>query len=609
MKCVVCKSSDTVQVCVSKDLKYGVSREEFKIIRCLNCGISFTDPMLIPRQLAKFYPPYRKLETRSGVNREKYRFIKPFYKKGGNSLLDVGCNQGDFLFYLKNKGWLVQGVELSDHAAEIAAKKGLDIEVGDFVSMNLKKKYDVITFWHVLEHLSEPSEALAKARSLLHQTGHLILSVPNADSWQAKIFGKYWSGYDAPRHLFHFSPRSLKILLDKNGFSVIDINYSNREHNSPFIFYSLVAFLLRGRPLFGKGLESNYLKFSRFQRLKMKFSAFIARVGTLFFLPLAWLEAMKKHGGAITVTAVPKRRLDQAEISVGVMAYNEEKDIITVLNAIDHQKIHLGIKITEILVISDGSTDKTNQLVRKYAQTHPNVRLIAPGERLGKCRAINLFIKLAKNDIAVMANADNIPGQFCLQALLDALADPNVALAGPKAVCINSTRNFVGRLDHILWRMHHNIALRNPKMCGFLVFRPKIINLIPKGLILDESAMEFVVQSKKYKVKYVPDATLYLKGAENIREHIRQRKRNYVGYFIMKKINPGYSPSTLRLSEIFQAITNEISINPIKDFYILSLIFFEILSKVIAVYEFYILGATYRKWPMIKSSKGVKVEK
>lgn len=306
----------------------------------------------------------------------------------------------------------------------------------------------------------------------------------------------------------------------------------------------------------------------------------------------------------------PKRILTKKShyptgLSVGVMAYNEEKDVIDVLEAINHQKIRPNVKISEILVISDGSTDKTDELVTKYSLIHPKVRLVRVDERAGKCHSINLFIQMAQNDIVVMANADNIPDKNCLQNLFDALKNPKVAIAGPRVICVNSKKSFVGRLSRILWRMHHRIALRKPKLCGFLVFRKKVIDHIQEGLILDESAMEYITQSKRYIVSYISEAVLYLKGPENLREHINQRKRNHVGYFIAKKITPAYQPSTFRFVEIFRAIYYEILYNPAEIFSLFFLIVLEALSKILATYEFFILGVTYKKWPMIESSKGV----
>ena len=155
---------------------------------------------------------------------EKVRLLERYLR--GGSLLDVGCGDGKFLWGLDASRWRRTGVEPSRRVVQLVRERIPDIDfvIGDLYSSRLQPgSFDVITFWHVLEHLPHPRRVLRRVRELLRPGGWLIVSLPNLSSLQARVFRRHWYAFDdVPRHLFHYSPGSLSLLQDQEGFEVRD---------------------------------------------------------------------------------------------------------------------------------------------------------------------------------------------------------------------------------------------------------------------------------------------------------------------------------------------------------------------------------------------------
>jgi SAM-dependent methyltransferase len=138
------------------------------------------------------------------------------------ALLDFGCGTGEFLTYCKSNGWKVSGVEPST----IARKKASEIlqqPVNEDIANEAEVEFDVITLWHVLEHVSELDKTLQQLKQKLASDGTLFIAVPNHVSWDGDHYKEHWAGYDVPRHLWHFSRGNVKRLMEKNGLKVVDI--------------------------------------------------------------------------------------------------------------------------------------------------------------------------------------------------------------------------------------------------------------------------------------------------------------------------------------------------------------------------------------------------
>lgn len=137
-------------------------------------------------------------------------------------LLDVGCGTGDFLLAAKKKGWQAIGIEPNKQAQQVAIAKGLKIFDGKHLNSLDANSFDVITLWHVLEHLPQLEDQISHFKRLLKPHGTLVLAVPNFKSNDARHYKSNWAAYDVPRHLWHFSKISIKRLFEKQGFDLIE---------------------------------------------------------------------------------------------------------------------------------------------------------------------------------------------------------------------------------------------------------------------------------------------------------------------------------------------------------------------------------------------------
>ena len=187
----------------------------------------------------------------------KYRLIKQ-YHPGMQSVLDFGTATGEFLTFLSNKNLKVSGVEPNETARKIANEKNentVKVSIDD-----IDEKFDVITLWHVLEHVKEPDKLIEKLKNRLNNKGILVVAVPNFKSYDAGYYKEFWAAYDVPRHLWHFSPVAIHKLFEQHQMKLIGQN--------PLVFDSFYVSLLSGQYKTGKknwfkafftGLKSNWL--------------------------------------------------------------------------------------------------------------------------------------------------------------------------------------------------------------------------------------------------------------------------------------------------------------------------------------------------------------
>ena len=148
----------------------------------------------------------------------KHNIISLFLFKGA-SILDVGSGTGDFLSFMNLKGYDVTGVENNPKARLISQKN--DIKIHESISEIQDHSFDLITLWHVLEHLPDPEEAFKNTINLLNKSGHLIIAAPNIYSLDKEHYRENWAGFDVPRHLWHFSTHFLINLAGKYNFELI----------------------------------------------------------------------------------------------------------------------------------------------------------------------------------------------------------------------------------------------------------------------------------------------------------------------------------------------------------------------------------------------------
>ena len=163
---------------------------------------------------------YRRVRKKTLANKARMIEKASGLKKG--KLLDMGSGTGAFAHEMLRRGWEVTGLEPDPSARELAAKNyGLQLGGLENFQQLTQGSFDVITLWHVLEHVHDLHPYMKRLASLLNEKGRLFIAVPNYQSKDATIYQEFWAAYDVPRHLYHFSPRAMKILLEKHGLALI----------------------------------------------------------------------------------------------------------------------------------------------------------------------------------------------------------------------------------------------------------------------------------------------------------------------------------------------------------------------------------------------------
>jgi SAM-dependent methyltransferase len=204
-------------------------QEIYTLLRCRACSLVWLSHPPTPSEMYLHYTDaYHKLISEAGQNSpERWRGRKAtvlLYKQSG-SLLDLGCSSGAFLEYMRGPNWELHGIEMSAECARTAeSRAGARVFVGDVLSAPFQpESFDVITCFDVLEHLYEPQKIIARVREWLKPGGLFYVFLPNVDSAEARVFGNYWQGLELPRHLFHYSPKSLEFLAKSAGLSVVSL--------------------------------------------------------------------------------------------------------------------------------------------------------------------------------------------------------------------------------------------------------------------------------------------------------------------------------------------------------------------------------------------------
>ncbi|MBT8319938.1 MAG: class I SAM-dependent methyltransferase [Gramella sp.] len=206
-----------------------VSGEDFEILD-YEFGILRTHP--VPRDLSKYYESEDYIshsDSKGSLQDKIYQFVKSYmlskkanwirsYFKQGN-ILDIGAGTGEFLNQMQSIGWNVEGVEPNKTARDLGSSKGLSLN--DDLSCITGNKFQVISLWHVLEHLPDLEEKINQLYHLLDDNGILIVAVPNHRSYDAKYYKEQWAAWDVPRHLWHFSRNGIKDKFSKHNFELV----------------------------------------------------------------------------------------------------------------------------------------------------------------------------------------------------------------------------------------------------------------------------------------------------------------------------------------------------------------------------------------------------
>ena len=232
-KCPSCDSSN-IKPHISC-IDYTMSEEKFTIVSCETCDFKFTSPRPEDEKLGNYYKSDNYIShtnNKIGIFNKLYHFarkisinIKLRLIKGeasGKKILDIGSGTGEFLKASESLGYNGIGIEPSKIARK-KARKNYNLNISKDTSLNQfeTSEFDVITMWHVLEHVTDLNNTIKGLHKIIKKDGKLIIGVPNHNSYDAKFYGKYWAAWDVPIHLWHFTKKSMEEIMKKHDFKLV----------------------------------------------------------------------------------------------------------------------------------------------------------------------------------------------------------------------------------------------------------------------------------------------------------------------------------------------------------------------------------------------------
>lgn len=302
-----CAAGDDT-VLVARDRLHNLPGE-FTVVKCRTCGLMRTNPRPTPETMGFYYPddygPYQGTRVDfpniSGEHcpawkrlaRRVFQFnAERMPSLPSGRMLEIGCASGSFLYRMACDGWDVEGLEFSAKAAESARSLGYPIHVGSLeTAPEPTRQYDVVVGWMVLEHLHDPVPALQKLHRWTKTGAWLVVSVPNAGSLGFRIFRNVWYDLHLPNHLYHYTPRTLKMVLEKGGWQMERMFHQRVLNN----LIASIGHVLQDKQCAPR-LARRLIDFPRRPGLKQ-----------VFLYPLACLLAAFGQTGRMTIWA---RRVD-----------------------------------------------------------------------------------------------------------------------------------------------------------------------------------------------------------------------------------------------------------------------------------------------------------
>ena len=214
-----------------------ITKEQFSIVSCEQCGFHFTNPIPTKEIIGAYYKGDEYVSHSSsskglinrlyGIVRKRTLQLKVSWVKrhaSGLELLDVGCGTGHFLNAAKASGYSITGIEPDQDARAFALKENNIDALGQEVLYELREQsFDIITMWHVLEHVYDLRKDVEQLTKLLKPGGTIFIAVPNMGSYDAQYYKSLWAAYDVPRHLYHFQEKDIRSLLNDFDFDVVEV--------------------------------------------------------------------------------------------------------------------------------------------------------------------------------------------------------------------------------------------------------------------------------------------------------------------------------------------------------------------------------------------------
>lgn len=235
--------------------------------------------------------------------------------------------------------------------------------------------------------------------------------------------------------------------------------------------------------------------------------------------------------------------MDTIPCTIGITAHNEAANIGKLLRRLLEQRLETAV-LHEILVVASGCTDGTEDVVRAVAAEDDRIRLLVQARREGKASAINLFLEHVTTRVVLLSSADLLPALDTVEKLVAPFADPAVGMTASHPQPVNDAGVFMGFAAHLLWGLHHEINAAGGFKAGELIGFIKVFEQIPPNTAVDEASIEPIVRGQGFAMRYVPDAIVYNKGPDTVRDFLRQRRRIHAGHLEVTE-TLGYAVSTM----------------------------------------------------------------
>jgi len=287
---------------------------------------------------------------------------------------------------------------------------------------------------------------------------------------------------------------------------------------------------------------------------------------------------------------------------VATMAYNEEVCIGRMMEAVLAQQLN-QVEIAEIIVVASGCTDRTEEIVLEFAQRDPRIRLVTEAVRSGKASAVNLLLRQTTQEIIVFVNADNVPSPDAIEHLVTPFQDPVVGMTGGRPIPVNDPHAFMGYAVHLLWSLHHQISLRQPKMGELIAFR-NFFHQIPSDSAVDEASIEPLIRGQGLRLHYAPEAVVYNCGPETVADFLRQRRRIYAGHIYVHK-TLGYGVSTMKATRILRLLLFSPGVKRDWRFVLwgLATVALEAYARLLGAIDYNVRKREHTVWEVVKTTK------
>ena len=297
--------------------------------------------------------------------------------------------------------------------------------------------------------------------------------------------------------------------------------------------------------------------------------------------------------------------MKEITIGIGIAAHNEEANIGKLLQNLLTQPLEDSVLLEEIIVVTSGCTDRTEEIVKEFAGKNKRIKHLNEEERRGKISAVNLILREAQGKgILVMLSADNLPEKGSINNIIKPMEEgAEIGAVSGHPITVNDRNTFFGFIAHLIWDLHYALSLTgNVKLTGeFYAMNPSLVKEIPH-VVNDDLYIEYLIKKQGYEIKQALDAISYMKGPETLKDFLTQRIRVHIGHFQIARVT-GYVPQTVRVTRIVQKMIRVVDRK--KMHFLIGAIFLEMCAKVLALFLFYRNKIPY-KWDYAESTKNLK---